>query len=289
MIFGAGIVKTANDFGSQGKLPTHPQLLDWLAVEFVNSNWDLKHLIRLMVTSETYCRSSIMTERTMELDPENSLLARAPSFRWPAEMIRDNALFASGLMAKQIGGESVKPYQPEGLWIELGNFSHKLMTYKPDSGDGLYRRSMYTFIRRTSPPPFMTTFDAPNRDVCVIQRERTNTPLQALVLMNDPQFVEAARKLAERSILESGEDLNDMLASTFRMATSRKPRDSELEILTKFYSEQFDKYSKETSEATELLDVGESAINPGIDRTQLAALTMVANTMLNHDETYMRR
>lgn len=288
MIFGRGIVKTINDFGSQGSLPSHPELLDWLAVEFMESGWDVKALMKLIVTSDTYRRSSAITPEAYEKDPENIYLSRAPSYRWPAEMIRDNALAASGLLVKKVGGASVKPYQPDGLWIELGNFSHKLLHYKEDKGDKLYRRSLYTFIRRTSPPPFMTTFDVPNRDVCVVQRERTNTPLQALVLLNDPQFVEAAKKMAERS-MSQGTEMRKNLAYAFRLATTRSPNQDELDILSSYYQEQVNQFRKNPAEANRLLNIGESAINVELDKTSLAAMTMVANTMLNHDEAYMRR
>src|SRR5690606_25708781 len=197
-IFGTGLVKTADDFGNQGALPSHPELLDWLAKDFMESGWDLRRLLKMMVMSYTYRQSSVSTPEAEERDPANILLSHGPSYRRSAEMIRDNALAASGLLVRKIGGKSVKPYQPEGLWRELSNFSKVLLEYKPDTGEDLYRRSMYTFIRRTSPPPFMIVFDAPNRDVCIVTRERTNTPLQALVLLNDPQFLEASKVLAQR-------------------------------------------------------------------------------------------
>ena len=199
MIFGKGIVRTSNDFGSQGALASHPELLDWLAVTFKESGWDVKRLLRMMVMSATYQQSSIMKDTLMKVDPQNIWLARSPSYRWPAETIRDNALAASGLLVEKIGGKSVKPYQPDSLWIELGNFSHILLYFHQDHGDDLYRRSMYTFIRRTSPPPYMTTFDMANRDVCTVKREITNTPLQALNLMNDPQFIESCKSASRKS------------------------------------------------------------------------------------------
>ena len=177
LFFGKGIVETSEDFGKQGSRPTHPQLLDWLAVEFRDSGWDLKHLCKLIVTSATYRQSSSVPRAMRAIDPKNDLLARGPRFRLPAELIRDQALATSGLLVRQVGGPSVKPFQPEGLWIDKGNFSAKLLHYKPDQGDKLYRRSLYTFIRRTSPHPAMVAFDAPNRDVCQVRRERTNTPL----------------------------------------------------------------------------------------------------------------
>ena len=197
MLFGQGLVGTPHDFGVQGQRPTHPQLLDWLAVWFQQSGWNVRELLKLMVTSATYQQSSKVNLASVRIDPENRWFWRSPTYRWPAEFLRDSALAGSGLLIHQVGGPSVKPYQPPGLWIEKNNFSAKLKTYQMDSGASLYRRSLYTFIRRTSPPPAMQTLDAPNRSVCVVKRAVTNTPLQALVLMNDTQFVEAARGLAE--------------------------------------------------------------------------------------------
>lgn len=289
MIFGAGIVKTANDFGNQGELPTHPELLDWLAVDFVESGWDVKHLLKKMVMSATYRQSSKLSQELKEKDPANVFLARGPSYRWPAEIIRDNALASSGLLNREVGGESVKPYQPEGLWKELGNYSRKLLTYKEDSGSKLYRRSMYTFIRRTAPPPSMTIFDAPNRDVCTVSRERTNTPLQALVLLNDPQYVEAAKVLAERSILNAGDSLDDQISYAFRLATSRKPADREITILKELFDTEKNWFLKNRTERDDLLGVGNYSIDSKLSKTDLAAMTIVTSTILNQDETYMKR
>lgn len=289
LIFGRGLVKTLNDFGNQGALPTHPELLDWLAIEFVNSGWDVKELFKSMVTSATYKQSSVLDSKLVEKDPENILLARAPSYRFPAEMIRDNALAASGLLSKKIGGKSVKPYQPDSLWIELGNFSYMLLHYKRDSGENLYRRSLYTFIRRTSPPPYMSTFDAPNRDVCTVQRERTNTPLQALILLNDPQFVEASRILAERIQEESDGDLAAMITHAFRLATGRKPEIEELSLLEDLYNKEKERFQKSPKEARQLLSVGERVADRKFDNTTTAALSMVTSTILNHDDAYMKR
>ena len=224
LIFGRGLVSTPQDFGSQGALPSHPELLDYLAVSFQENSWDLKALLKMMVLSHTYQQTSIASAEIKEIDPLNIWLSISTSYRLPAEMIRDNALKASGLLVEKIGGASVKPYQPDGLWIDLGNFSHQLLHYKQDEGDKLYRRSLYTFIRRTSPPPFMTTFDVSSRDKCVLQREQTNTPLQALALLNDPQFVEAARVLAVRMQKEGGKELADQISYAFRNATGRKPQ-----------------------------------------------------------------
>lgn len=289
MIMGKGLVKTTNDFGNQGDLPTHPELLDWLAVDFMESGWDVKYLLKKIVTSSSYMQSSAATKEMREKDPENIWLARSPSYRWPAEFIRDNALAASGLLVEQVGGRSVKPYQPDGLWRELSNYSRMLLTYKQDSGRNLYRRSMYTFIRRTSPPPFMTVFDAPNRDICAVQREKTNTPLQALTLLNDPQFVEAAKVLAERILTTKTDETKDRIALAFRLSTSRKPTQKEIQILDNLYQQQYQWYAQNSKYADDLLAVGDHKIAGDINRQQAAAMTIVASTILNHDETYMKR
>ena len=289
MFFGRGLVNTPQDFGSQGALPSHPELLDWLAVDFVESGWDLQHLIKQMVLSATYQQSSQGSEELMELDPENTLLARGPRYRMQAEMIRDNALLASGLLVENVGGESVKPYQPKGLWIDLGNFSPKLLYYKADTLDGMHRRSMYTFIRRTSPPPSMQAFDVGDRSVCAVSRQTTNTPMQALVLMNDPQFVEAARKLGERMLTEGGETLTAQLKYGFRRVTSRYPTPAEVEVFGNLYDEEYTKFKDAPKEADELLSVGILPRDEKLDQSQAAAMTMVASMMLNHDEAYMKR
>ncbi len=288
MIFGRGIVKSANDFGVQGSLPSHPELLDWLSIYFRESGWDLKALLKLIVMSDTYQQSSIITEEHLEIDPENMLLARSPSYRWPAEVIRDNALAASGLLVRKIGGPSVRPYQPEGLWIDKGTFSFKLLRYEPDRGDSLYRRSLYTFVKRTSPHPAMSIFDAPNRDVCTIQREVTNTPMQALVLLNDPQFVEASRALAQRARQAYPEDIKKQISTAFILLTGRDADQQELETLQAAYKEQRTLFANDASASDDLLGVGEWPLDSG-DKTDLSALTMVANTIMNSDETYTRR
>lgn len=289
MLFGKGLVKTPHDFGVQGALPSHPALLDWLAVYFVENNWDVKKLLKIMVMSHTYRQSSAGNPLFLEKDPDNTWLARGPSYRLPAEMIRDNALAASGLLVQQLGGVSVRPYQPEGLWIEKGNFSPMLLRYKETKGDSLYRRSMYTFIKRSSPHPAMTTFDAPNRDICIIQRENTNTPLQALVLLNDPQFVEAARVLAERIQIEGGDNLDEQLNHAFRLATGRHAKAKEIELLRELYQEQLASFEQAPGRMEELLSVGEYPQNPLLDTERTAALTLVASTVLNCDEAYMKR
>jgi hypothetical protein len=287
MIFGRGLVKTVNDFGNQGDLPSHPELLDWLAVEFMESGWDVRSLLKKMVMSATYGQSSVIRKDILESDPENILLTRSPSYRLQAEIIRDNALAASGLLTKKVGGPSVKPYQPDGLWTNI--YSRKLLKYTPDSGSDLYRRSMYTFIRRTSPPPFMTIFDAPNRDVCTVNRERTNTPLQALVLLNDPQFVEASKVLAERAFTFGGKELSDQVKYAFRLVTSRTPSKDEIDILIRLYGKELQYFAKDKNSAADLLSVGEYRVGNVFDKSKLAAMTIVMNTILNHDEAYVKR
>ena len=286
MLFGQGIVATAEDFGSQGTLPSHPELLDWLARTFVDSGWDTKALLKTIVMSATYRQSSAGTNPD---DPNNLLLARGPRYRMSAEMIRDNALAASGLLVDSVGGPSVKPYQPPGLWIEKGNFSTALLHYKQDSGDDLYRRSLYTFIRRTSPPPSMTIFDTPDRNFCVVRRQNTNTPLQALVLLNDPQYVEAARVLAERMQKEGGTGTRARIEYGFRLATSRQPTSAEASLLAEVYEEERQRFARAPSDADSLLAVGERPRDPALDRTDTAAFAVVAGLLLNHDEAYTKR
>ncbi|MEO0330283.1 MAG: DUF1553 domain-containing protein, partial [Bacteroidota bacterium] len=289
LIFGRGIVDTPHDFGFQGSLPTHPELLDWLAVTFRESGWDVKSLIKTMVMSGTYRQASVQNENQVKDDPDNVWLARGPSQRLPAEMIRDNALAASGLLVDKIGGASVKPYQPEGLWIEKGSFSHELLHYKEDEGDSLYRRSLYTFIRRTSPHPAMVAFDAPNRDICTVKRENTNTPLQALVLLNDPQFVEAARVMGQRLLTNGGETTDEKINYGFRLATGRKPTEKEVGILKNLFTEAKERFTSSPAQADSLLAIGEYPVNRQLNETEAAAWAMVSSTLLNHDEFYTKR
>lgn len=289
MLFGKGLVSTPHDFGVQGALPTHPELIDWLAVDFMESGWNVKALLKTMVMSQTYRQTSQVTPEMREKDPNNSYLARSNSYRLSAEMIRDNALSASGLLVQKVGGESVRPYQPGNLWQEKNTFSHKLISYKESEGDGLYRRGLYTFVRRNSPHPAMTAFDAPNREVCTITRENTNTPMQALVLMNDIEFVEASKILAERMQKEGGDSIEEQIAYGFRLAVSRFPKETEKAIFKEFYLEQVLKFKAQPKEALELLSAGRTKWDKALDSTKTAALTIVANTMLNHDEAYMKR
>ncbi|MEX2511595.1 MAG: DUF1553 domain-containing protein [Cyclobacteriaceae bacterium] len=287
--FGRGIVPTVGDFGSQGELPSHPLLLDWLAVDFVESGWDVKALVKKMVTSATYKQQSLATEELLELDPDNVYLARGPRHRLLGEFIRDSYLHASGLLEEEVGGPSVKPYQPEGLWEEKGEFSNFLLTYRPDEGKDLYRRSMYTFIRRTSPAPAMTTFDVPERADCMVQRQETNTPLQPLVLMNDPQIIEASRALAEKMQKEGGNHLEDQLAYGFRRVTGRRPSEKEMNIFKKMFSEELHRFSQNKKDREALLNVGASKVDRNLPLEKTAALTMVANIMFNHFDFYTKQ
>lgn len=286
MLFGQGIVRTSENFGTQGDRPTHPELLDWLATEFIRTNWDVKGMIRLIVTSSTYRQSSKLTPPLRERDPENLLLARAPRIRLQAEFIRDQALAISGLLVPTIGGPSVKPYQPAGLWEDIafgGDFSAQ--RYVQDHGDALYRRGMYTFWKRTCPPPTLQTFDAPEREFCMVRRSVTNTPLQALALMNDPTFVEAARKLAERILTEGGPTSNSRLDFACRLAMGRPPHEAERKILLQLLSHEQSVYKTDHAAAMKLLNVGESKRNEKLDTGELAAWTALSSILLNLDET----
>jgi hypothetical protein len=286
MCFGNGIVKTTEDFGSQGDPPSHPELLDWLATEFIRKGWDVKAMMRLIVTSATYRQSSRVTPELLEKDPENRLLARGPRFRLPAEMVRDNALSVSGLLNGAIGGPSVFPYQPAGLWEEMAyGEGYRAQSYKPSQGSDLYRRSMYTFWKRTVPPPSLTTFDAPDREKCTARRSLTNTPLQALVLMNDPTYVEAARTLAQRTIKEAGSDPVKRIDYAFRLVAARKPVPEEVRALRELARAELSRYQRDKSDAIKLLEVGESPFDRKLDARELAAWTTVASAILNLDET----
>lgn len=280
-VFGRGLVATPEDFGIQGDAPSHPELLDYLAQEFIASGWDQKAMLRRLVLSSAYRQASITTADVLRKDPENVLLARGPSYRRSAEEIRDTALASSGLLVRTIGGPSVKPYQPEGLWRDSSN-----VTYKADTGDALYRRSLYTFIKRTVPPPSMTTFDATNREVCVVERESTTTPLQALVLLNDPQFVEAARVLAERTLAGRRDGAIDAI---FRTVLTREPMPAERDILDQLYAEQLDWFSQHPDEAESYLAVGEIPRDESLDPAESAAMTAVAQAIFNLDEFQVKR
>jgi len=288
MHFGQGLVETSEDFGNQGALPSHPELLDWLAVTFVESDWDIKALHKLIVMSATYRQSSVITPELAEQDPNNVLLARGPRFRLPAEMIRDNALAISGLLVDAVGGASVYPYQPAGLWDELSNKGWRYQ-YLQEPGDGLYRRSLYTIWKRTSPPPSMLIFDASDRSVCTVRRRTTSTPLQALVLLNDPQFLEAARALAERLMQEGQQNVDQQLERAFRLITGRTPDEQEMSMLTEFYQKEVKRFKNRPEDATAYLAIGESAWDPSLPTAQVAALATVSNAIMNTNEAYTRQ
>jgi len=284
--FGTGIVKTAEDFGSQGEPPSHPQLLDWLATEFVRTGWDIKAMQRLIVTSATYRQSSRASHELIEHDPENRLLARGPRFRLPAEIVRDNALAISGLLNDKVGGPSVYPYQPAGLWEEMAfgqGFSGQ--TYTPSSGPDLYRRGLYTVWKRSVPPPSLTIFDAPDREKCTARRGVTNTPLQALTLLNDPTYVEAARALAQLALRTGGGSDRERIDFAFKLATARTPDPQERDVLLGSLSEFRSTYRQDQAQVTKLLSVGESKPDSTLDARELAAWTTLASMILNLDET----
>lgn len=283
--FGAGLVRTSEDFGAQGEWPSHPALLDWLAVEFRESGWDVKRLHRSIVTSATYRQSSRVTPELLARDRENRLLARGPRFRLDAEMVRDNALFVSGLLVEEFGGRAVKPYQPSGLWEVVAYPTSTTANFVQDHGNALWRRSLYTFWKRTAAPPTMLIFDAPSRESCTVRRPRTNTPLQALALMNDTQFVEAARKLAERALLRQAVDDDDRLRWAFTTCTSRSPQREELAVLQNLLARQRARFSSDAAAAEQLAAAGEAPRDGTLAADELAAWTVVMNLLLNMDET----
>jgi hypothetical protein len=278
--FGAGLVRTPEDFGIQGEAPSHPELLDWLATEFVRSGWDVRAVQRLIVTSATYRQSSRVSPELLRKDPENRLLARGPRFRLQAETVRDQALAVSGLLVEKIGGPSVRPYQPAGPWKELADAE-----YVPDKGEGLYRRSLYTFWKRTVPPPNMTAFDATARETCIVRATRTNTPLQALTLLNDVTYVEAARVLAARVMREGGSSPEGRIELAFRLATARRPSAAELRLLVASWRRHLETYRADPKAAAKLLAVGEAKRDEKNDTDELAAYAAVAGVILNLDET----
>ena len=283
-VFGAGLVTTSEDFGAQGEVPSHPELLDYLATEFRDSGWDVKDFFRRLVTSSTYRQAATLTPHKLEQDPDNRLLSRGPRFRMDAEMVRDTALAASGLLVRTIGGPSVKPYQPEGHWERVAMNSSNTARYRRDSGDKLYRRSLYTFWKRAAPPPSMTIFDAGNREHSVVRRERTNTPLQALVTMNDTQFVEASRYLAQRAMREAGDDFDRRLDYLTTRLLSRDFGDAERAVARRTYDGLIDLYRADRAAARELVDVGESAHDAALHASESAAWTMLASQLMNLDE-----
>jgi hypothetical protein len=285
LMFGQGLVKTLDDFGTQGALPTHPQLLDWLAAEFIASGWDVKHMVKLMALSSTYRQSSHAAKELRERDPGNQWLARQNRFRLDAEMVRDNALAISGLLSPKIGGPSVKPYQPDGYWQYL-NFPKR--EYHNDHGEDLYRRGLYTYWQRTLPHPSLTAFDAPSREECTVERPRSSTPLQALVLLNDPTYVEAARAFAERIIKEGAKTLAQRLSYAYRLALSRDIKVAEQKVLTALYEKHLGEYRTDKTAAEKLVKTGERPVPSNMDVAELAAWTSVARVILNLHETITR-
>lgn len=285
MLFGNGLVVTAEDFGVQGSLPTHPLLLDWLSKDFMDHGWDIKYLLKKIILSATYQQSSITSAELKIVDSENLLLARAPRFRMSGEMIRDYVMATSGVLNKEIGGPSVRPYQPDGLWEETnaGGNRGTLTTYTRDEGDKLYRRSLYTIWKRTLPPPNMTIFDAPNRDICEVRRQKTNTPLQALALQNDVQMLEAARVLAQNTLMKN-KDETDLVRSVFQRILIRNPKKEELTVLEAYYKEALDKFLNETESAEKLLAQGEYK-QQNTNPAKTAALMLTAQVIYNLDET----
>lgn len=282
--FGRGIVKSTGDFGMQGDLPTNPALLDWLAADFMNHGWDIKRLVKQIVTSATYRQSAKVTEEKLKADPENIYLSRGPRYRLPAELVRDMVLSTSGLLNPKIGGPSVKPYQPKGLWEAATSGRGTLRTYQQDKGDALYRRGMYTFIKLTVPPPSMIIFDASNRDHCEVKRSKTNTPLQALVMLNDPAVLEASRVMAERLVLKST-DVDENIRASFQKIVCRQPTDKEMQLLKKYYSEEASAFAQQKGNAAKVLNVGEFPHEPKADKVRAAALMRVINTLYNMEET----
>ena len=279
--FGRGIVKTLGDFGMQGDLPSNPQLLDWLAVDFKTHGWNMKRLVKQIVMSATYRQSAVITPDKLKNDPDNVLLSRGPRYRLPAEFIRDMVLASSGLLNRTIGGPSVNPYQPPGLWESTTSGRGQLASYRQIHGANLYRRGMYTLIKRTSPPVEMAIFDASNRDQCEVQRLRTNTPLQALEMMNDPTMLESARVLAAK-LLQDNNSSRDKIFTAFRRIICRKPTEKEMSILNAYYADQLRSINKKDAE--KLLAVGESPIPAGIDKINLAAIMKVIDTIYNLEE-----
>ncbi len=282
-VFGTGLVKTSEDFGVMGERPSHPELLDWLAVEFIESGWNVNHILKLIVTSATYRQGSAVTADKLNKDKGNRFFSRGPRLRLDAEVLRDQALAVSGLLRRKMGGPSVRPYQPVGLWRVVAITGSNTRDFKRDSGDALYRRSLYTFWKRTSPPPTMAAFNAPTREQCTVRRERTNTPLQTLVLMNDPQFVEAARRLAEKSLQQQ---IDDRARASWMLEAvlSRPAGEADVTDALAAAKEFRDVFSKKTAAAKSLIATGDSKPDAKLGTVELATWTMVANTLMNRDD-----
>jgi hypothetical protein len=286
-LFGTGLVKTGYDFGTQGELPSHPELLDWLASEY-RKDWDTKKLVKLMVTSAAFRRDARQSPVQRLRDPENRLLSRGPRFRLDAEQLRDNALFVSGLLSSKMGGRGVKTYQPPNIWEPIGYGDSNTRYYLQDHGESLYRRSLYVFIKRTAPAPFLTNFDGPNREQLCAVRDRTNTPLQALQLMNDVQHFEAARVLAERVLSEGGKTTGDRITFLYRTVLARKPDADELRTVTDALARQLELYAADPEAAKKAVRVGESKPRGAGPDPEVAAWAMVCNLVLNLDEVVTR-
>jgi hypothetical protein len=279
--FGVGLVKTAEDFGNQGEMPSHLELLDWLAVSFIESGWNVKAMNKMIVMSATYRQDSHANKTAREIDPENRLLSYGPVNRMSAEMIRDNALMASGLMNMKIGGKSIKPYQPEGLW-EINNTS-----YTQDQGDAVYRRSLYVVVKRSVPNPTLSTFDASSRSYCVIRRQKTNTPLQALVTLNDPTFLEAAKVLGEQ--MAKVPDSRSAIGQTYRKLTGRSAQRNELDMLSALQQMELKKFRNNPEKQNGWLHAGQYQVDKAMDTALIAANAVVASTILNSDATLTKR
>jgi hypothetical protein len=285
-LFGVGLCKTTENFGFQAEYPVHPELLDWLAAEFMKSGWDMKHVLKLMVTSKAYRQGSKVTPALLERDPENRLLARGPRFRLSGEVVRDQALAIGGLLAPKIGGPSVRPYMPEGVWDETSKYGD-LRGYKADTGEGLYRRSLYTIWKRTAAPPTMLLFDAPTREICTVKRSRTNTPLQALAMLNEVTFVEAQRGLGEL-MMKNGGTPEARLAYGYRRATARAADADSLRVLLKGLNERRQWFAAHPEDAQKAITQGASKPDPKLDPAELAAYTTTAGVLMNLDRVVTR-
>ncbi len=287
-VFGTGLVKTSNDFGSQGEAPSHPVLLDWLAVTFREQGWDMKKLMKTLVMTKAYRQSSRVTAELLAADPENRLLARGPRHRLDAEVIRDQALAVAGLLVPKLGGKGVKPYQPENIWEPVAYSGSNTRFYIQDKGESLYRRSIYTFIKRTAPAPAMVNFDGPSREAACLRRERSNTPMQALQLMNDIQHMEAARNFAQRILADGGGTVDSRITYAWRTVTARHPTAQEAAITEAAYRKHLERYTAAPEEAQKLITFGESPVKPGFAPAELASWTLVGNLLLNLDEALNR-
>jgi len=285
--FGHGICKTTEDLGSQADWPSHPELLDWLATEFIRIGWDMKAFQKMLVMSTAYRQDSKVTSEMLERDPENRLLARGPRFRLSGEVVRDQALVIGNLLVPKIGGPSVRPYMPEGVWDETSKYGD-LRGYKADAGEGLYRRSIYTVWKRTAAPPTMLLFDAPTREICTVKRSRTNTPLQALVLLNEVTFVEAARGLAQKMMLHGGDTPEKRIAYGYKCATATQVEPAGLKILLKGWQDRLAIYQAQPAEAQKLITQGASKADATLNPAELAAYTTTAGVLLNLDRTVTR-